>query len=305
MNIEQLEYIVEVAKTNSVSIASQNLHVSQSAISQSISRFELEFGVKIFKRSRLGTHPTKEGRRVIKKAYEILLKINELEQDTKIHKKQLTGNLRVSVTPNMMLVIFETLAAFKKEQPYVNIEILEKGSYNILEDLKQKKTDIGLLNINNELLNSDGHFDFEKLVYGRVTVFVGKKHPLSVKDTLTTDEIVQNPLVLFKSTYISRIVDKLANKYNKLNILFTSDSNDLIKKAITEGMGIGIGTDHMIKFDPHIINGEIITLNIIDFEDKEDLYFGWTKLKGAPVSPAAKVFIHHLKSQIDYKGIGL
>ncbi|HFL3236892.1 TPA: LysR family transcriptional regulator, partial [Clostridioides difficile] len=36
MNLEQLEYVVEIAKTQSFSAASEHLHVTQSAISQSV-----------------------------------------------------------------------------------------------------------------------------------------------------------------------------------------------------------------------------------------------------------------------------
>ncbi|WP_438824973.1 helix-turn-helix domain-containing protein [Bacillus sp. JJ722] len=53
-------------KTKSFSIASQNLHVSQSELSQSILNLEKELGVQIFERSRLGAFPTDEGKVVIK-----------------------------------------------------------------------------------------------------------------------------------------------------------------------------------------------------------------------------------------------
>lgn len=45
MNIEKLEYLVEVVKTGSISAAAQNLHVTVSAISQAISSLESEWGL--------------------------------------------------------------------------------------------------------------------------------------------------------------------------------------------------------------------------------------------------------------------
>ena len=42
MHIEQLEYIIEVAKQGTISKAAKTLHVSHSAISQAISNLELE-----------------------------------------------------------------------------------------------------------------------------------------------------------------------------------------------------------------------------------------------------------------------
>ncbi|MFJ8527537.1 LysR family transcriptional regulator [Bacillus sp. NPDC094106] len=72
MNLEQMEYIKEISRTQSISLAAKNLHVSQAAVSQSISLLERELGVKLFIRSRLGTTPTKEGKNIIRKALEII-----------------------------------------------------------------------------------------------------------------------------------------------------------------------------------------------------------------------------------------
>ncbi|MBI0580043.1 LysR family transcriptional regulator [Neobacillus cucumis] len=63
MHIEQLEYIVRVAETGSISIAAKDLHISQSGISQSITILEDELDVKLFKRNRRpGTVSTNEGK---------------------------------------------------------------------------------------------------------------------------------------------------------------------------------------------------------------------------------------------------
>jgi|HigsolmetaAR203D_1030402.scaffolds.fasta_scaffold00376_20 DNA-binding transcriptional LysR family regulator len=298
MNIEQLEYIVEVAKHHSLTTASEQLHVSQSAISQSITRMEEELGIKIFHRSRNGTVPTEEGKKIVGKAYEILLKLQELKQMSITGRQQFRGNLTVSVIPNMMVILLETLTFFRKDHPLVNIEIEEKSSDAIFEDVKAKRTDIGFLTLSKPLMQHDEHFLFEPLVRGKAKAFVGRKSPLSYKSGLTMQEFAQYPLVLFKSQYVKRIVQKLEKKYGPLNILFTTDSNDVVKRAIMDGMGIGIGTSHMISFDPQVLSGEIVTLDIWDYEEEEETYFGWICLKEKALSPAAMKFLQLLKSRI-------
>ena len=57
MNLEQLEYIVETAKTGSLTKATQNCNVTLSAVSQAVSSLEAEFGFSLFTRSRLGAVP--------------------------------------------------------------------------------------------------------------------------------------------------------------------------------------------------------------------------------------------------------
>lgn len=66
MNLEQLMYVVELSKSKSLSEAAANLHISQSALSQSITSLEKELGLKLFRRARTGTLPTAEGASIIK-----------------------------------------------------------------------------------------------------------------------------------------------------------------------------------------------------------------------------------------------
>ncbi|MFF2876532.1 LysR family transcriptional regulator [Gottfriedia sp. NPDC057991] len=47
MHLQKLEFIVEVAKTGSISSAAKNLHVSQAGISQAIANIEEDLGLKI------------------------------------------------------------------------------------------------------------------------------------------------------------------------------------------------------------------------------------------------------------------
>jgi len=78
MNLEQLEYIVEIAKTRSFSAAASQLHMTQSAISQSVRKLEQELGMTVFERSRQGAVPTEEGKTFIEQAIEILRRVQLL-----------------------------------------------------------------------------------------------------------------------------------------------------------------------------------------------------------------------------------
>lgn len=145
MNIEQMRYSVEVAKVGSISIASENLYVSQSAISQSIMSLEEELGMSIFIRSRYGTRPTNEGKEVIQRAAEILEKLQEIKQVAQSHTRSMTGQLRLAVCPGTIPFILNVLQFFKHEYPDVEITIEEKGCHEIIADLQQDRIDIGFV----------------------------------------------------------------------------------------------------------------------------------------------------------------
>lgn len=119
MNFEQLAYIVEVAKSGSLSHASEKLHISQSAISQAITNLEKELGVKIFNRSRLGATPTDIGNNIIRKALETLGKLEELKMEPGTNLDLMGGKLRLGTIPSPLMYLPKTLASFKKDHPNI------------------------------------------------------------------------------------------------------------------------------------------------------------------------------------------
>lgn len=71
MTLQQLQYLMEVYRTGSVSRAAKNLYLAQSSLSASISALEKELGFSIFIRSKNGMMPTVEGARAIEQAARI------------------------------------------------------------------------------------------------------------------------------------------------------------------------------------------------------------------------------------------
>ena len=50
MDLHYLEYIIEIANMHSISRAAENLFITQSTLSQYLSRLEAELGVSLFER---------------------------------------------------------------------------------------------------------------------------------------------------------------------------------------------------------------------------------------------------------------
>lgn len=97
MNLDQLYYVREVLHTQSITIASENLHVTQSAISQSITLLEKEVGIPLFHRSRQGTIPTEEGKPILYKILETLQKFDELQDEIQSINSSNIGEINVAL----------------------------------------------------------------------------------------------------------------------------------------------------------------------------------------------------------------
>lgn len=88
MTIQQLQYLLEVYRTGSISRAAKNLYVAQSSVSSSISGLESELGFPIFSRSRQGVHPTTQGLRILEQAGRICESYRQMTEGVQPHCRQ-------------------------------------------------------------------------------------------------------------------------------------------------------------------------------------------------------------------------
>lgn len=265
MNLEQLQYIIEVAEQGTISNAAERLHVSHSAVSQAIANLEAELGLVIFSRSRTGSKCTEEGKTVLKLAYEIMSKITEMKELSK-KSEELQGELKISASTIFFSTILpDVLYSFKKEFPKVQLEIQESETHKIIHSIAANQFDIGLILGNDEtFLNVDSRINMQMLLQSRVMVCVSKHSPLAYNHVVTPEELLQQPLVTRNEELSQQFWEKLFSQYGKGNVVFTSNNHDVVKKIIANNIAAGIYTEFWIKNDPLVLSGEIVPIPYFD-----------------------------------------
>lgn len=98
MTFQQLQYLLEVRQTKSISKAASNLFVSNSSISAAVSSLEDELGFAIFNRSQKGLVPTSDGLRVLQYAERICKTYDQMNHVRDEKLKRLRVSFR-SYTP--------------------------------------------------------------------------------------------------------------------------------------------------------------------------------------------------------------
>lgn len=297
MHIEKLEHLIEIAKTGSISIASQNLHISQPAISQSILKLEEELGVKIFKRSRQGAEPTVEGKKIIAKAHEVLMKYHEMKEVALSLTTSATGDLKISMIPGLIPIMLKPLTTYHTTYPNVDLEISESSTQDVLADIAQNKVDIGIASIYDDILTKMEGLSFEVLLEGRIQVVVSKNSPLAFQDVITPQELLNQTFVLYKGDHIKSFVNHFHDRYKPLKVLFTSNNPEVIKKFVADGLAISFAHDFVIQNDPYVLNGQIVALDLINTQHTQAT-LGWIKSDRKPFSKNANNFLQHLKSEL-------
>ncbi|AKF25541.1 LysR family transcriptional regulator [Sulfurovum lithotrophicum] len=149
----KLETFLTVARERSFSKASAKLGISQPAVTQQIKFIEKYLAVKIIERKKNGIKLTPEGEELYKIASKLEKEIHEAEKDIlKIINKKMTFRLGASYTIGTYVIPGECLNAMSKAiNNDVNLSI--DMSANIIEKLKERKLDVGL--IESPVMDSD------------------------------------------------------------------------------------------------------------------------------------------------------
>lgn len=290
MNIDQLQYVVEVARTKSISLASENLLVTQSAISQSISRLEEELEIKLFTRSRMGAFPTQEAAPIIEKCWYILDTVQAIKEEAKYQSEVLRGNLRLSAIPGAMPMLVNAVSSMKNSYPEVTFELSEKASGEIIKDIRNHQTDLGLIAMyEGDLRERTPEVTFQMITEGKLVLAVNAESPLASKKSVTPQELAGQHFALYHDEFVDSFMDQLATLCGQISILFRTNNTNALSAALKQQMAITVGHDYSFFFDLFSQNSGV---SILEVEmPQRPIQFGWMSAEKSQVSRIAARFL--------------
>ncbi|MFF2876200.1 LysR family transcriptional regulator [Gottfriedia sp. NPDC057991] len=297
MNIEKLVYLVEVAKTGSFSIASQNLFVSQSAISQSIISIEKKFGIKLFDRKK-GNRAilTSDGEEIIKNVKDIFIKYQELIEKVQIINNNVNGKLKISTAPGFFAVLLNPISSIRDDYPKINIEIFEKPGQVIIEDILEERSDIGVLPFIKHLLENNDRLVYHNLFEAKMKLMVNKNSPLAEKIFVTPQQIVNETLITYDGEFIHWFKKLFYREFGIMNELFTTTSTDTLKKAVEENLGVSfVPAFNGVNYN---LSDGVILLDIVDY-DAVNLQYVWIMSSKRHCSSMITDYILKLKEELN------
>ena len=217
--------------------ASEELHISQPAISQSIKKLEEQLGGILFLRSNKGMQLTEEGKMFYEYVKGALTLINNAENEFTSFKNLSKGEIKIGCSTTLTkLILIDVLKKFHKEYPNININITNDLTSNLIKNLKIGKLDFVIFNESNVKENSLYLEKIKELKQGFIY------NPDFYKDNVTNFEDLNNlPLILQKGESNSRkLLDYIALKNNvKLIPKMEVVSQELITEFTNIGLGVG------------------------------------------------------------------
>ena len=146
MELRQIEFFLQLYKDRNITVASQNLYISQQGMSKSIANFEKEVGFPLFKRSVSGVKPTAEAgelysyfRTVMKSYAGLQKKVNDIEM-------RKNGVLSI-VWPEFFALSCEKeeYATFSGQNPGIEISVMEESEEMGIHLLREGLADVAFM----------------------------------------------------------------------------------------------------------------------------------------------------------------
>lgn len=202
MTLVQLKYAITVSGENSLNDAAKVLFISQPSLSAAIHSLETELGFDIFLRSKNGITLTTKGAEFIGYAKSVVEQYELL--DAKYISKT---NTKKTFSVSMQHYTFAVNAFVELVKQYgmdkYEFEVHETKTYEVIENVKNHKSEIGILyqnDYNRQVLNklfSEYNLKFEPLLECSIYAYISKTHPLAEKKEVTLEELNEYPCLGF------------------------------------------------------------------------------------------------------------
>lgn len=146
MELRELTAFVAVAEEGGMSAASRRLHVSQPALSQTVSSLERQLGVKLLERSSTGVRPTEAGAALLAEARAVLSRHDQAVRRMAEFTSEGGGVLRLGVPMELPAGLLErTLAKFAANRPDTRVVPRHLSTSAQLSAMRSDELDVGLV----------------------------------------------------------------------------------------------------------------------------------------------------------------
>lgn len=303
MTLVQLKYAITVAGQNSLNDAAKVLFISQPSLSSAIRSLENEVGFDIFIRSKNGITLTTKGAEFIGYAKSVMEQYELLDAKYISHTE-----VKKTFSVSMQHYTFAVNAFVELVKQYgmdeYEFEVHETKTHEVIENVKNRKSEIGILYLNDfnrNVLNklfAEYELQFQPLLECGVYVYMWKGHPLAERDEIALEELDEYPCLGFAqgehnsfyfaeevlSTYQYKRFIRANDRATLLNLMVGLNGYTLCSGILCEELN---GKDYCA----------------VKLKSDEKMTIGYISRKDAPVSAIGQKYLEEMAKYKD-KSLG-
>jgi len=246
VTLNELKYIVAVARARHFGRAAEACFISQPTLSVAVKKLERELGVELFERRQGEVTVTPVGEQVVAQAQRVLEEVGMIREIVQQGKDQLTQPLRVGAIYTIGPYLFPHLVTELAERaPRMPLIIEENYTHVLTEKLKQGEVDAIIIS-----LPFDEHGILTVPLYEEPFVaLVPASHPLNEKEAVDLNELAKENVLLLGSGHCFRdqVLEVCPDCLRKRSTAeggpladFEGSSLETIRYMVASGVGVTI-----------------------------------------------------------------
>lgn len=286
--LHQLQVYLKVVEKQSITKASQDLFLTQPAISIQLKNFQDQFEFPLLDIVGKKVYITDFGKEIALAAQRILQEIENIKHQNLIQQGKLFGRLKISVVSTAKYVMPFFLSDFLAENDGVELSMDVTNKQKVVESLERNEVDFALVSVLPKGLPLNQEVLMENRLY-----LIGNHQPEFQNNQFEIDDFKNLPLIYRENGSATRQAMERFIEKNKISVKKKIEltSNEAVKQAVIAGLGYSIMP--LIGIKNELLNRELDIINIENLPIKTQWCLVWNKNK--TLSTVAQNYIDYLK----------
>ncbi|WP_400080983.1 LysR family transcriptional regulator [Winogradskyella sp. R77965] len=290
--LHQLEIFHKVSELQSVTKASEELFLTQPAVSIQLKNFQDQFQIPLFEIVGRKIYITEFGEEIARTAENILNEVKSINYKALSFQGELAGKLKIAIVSTAKYVMPYFLTDFINQNKGVDLSMDVTNKSEVVRSLENNEIDFAMVSTIPKHLKINRIQLMDNKLY-----LVGGKQYKSTGKSITTKEFEQLPLIYREQGSATRnkmeyfIASNNISTYKKMEL----KSNEALKQAIVAGLGFSIMP--LIGIKNELKNGDLQVIPVKKLPITTNWNLIWLKSKN--LSSIAKSFIENIDENKD------
>ena len=237
MNLAAFEAFVKVMETGSISLAADQLFITQPAVTKRIHSLEDYFGVKLFESAGRGIQATHAANSLLPKVKGWLNELGDIHHTLSHEQSQVQGKLKIGTSHHIGLHHLPShLTRYVQNFPEVTLDVHFVDSEQAHEQVLAGELELAFLTLPPQ---GDARLSYVTIWNDPLVFVVAPFHPLAEKQNLSLEDLIQYPSLLPASqTYTSQITLAEFEKQGvKPKVTMSNNPLESIRMLVSIGLG--------------------------------------------------------------------
>lgn len=285
--LHQLEIFKKIAELKSVTKASEQLFLTQPAVSIQLKNFQDQFKIPLFEVVGRKLYITEFGEEIAKTASKILDEVASINYKAATFEGKLAGKIKISIVSTAKYAMPYFLTDFIHKNEMVDLTMDVTNKMTVIRSLENNECDFAMVSTVPKKLN----IERIELMKNKLYFVASKKFENPIKG-IQIKELNKSLFIFRESGSATRLAMERYLLKHKIEILKKMEltSNEAVKQAVLAGLGISIMPIMGIKNE--LQNGDLQILEIKDLPIETNWNLIWLKSKN--LSLVAKAFKKHI-----------